>query len=77
MKTTKEWIDTLPADIRERAYKHTEERWLKKFSATLRDCILDAFSWNETPEKHIFWSLVAESKFEEARQLLTKNTTKP
>jgi len=73
MKTTKEWIDELPEDIRERAYKYTEEYWLKKNSTTLSACLSGAFIWDGTPEKHYFWLLVSNGKFDKARELLIKN----
>ena len=77
MKTRKEWIDTLPDDIRERAYKYAEKDILGRLEPGLFPAISGAFVWDETPEEHEFWSLVARSKFDEARVLLTKNTTKP
>lgn len=77
MKTTKEWIDTLPTDIRERAYNYTENDKLENLEPTLYQAILGAFDWSVTAEKDKFWLLVARGKFDEARKSLTKNTTKP
>lgn len=77
MKTRKEWIDTLPEDIRKRAYKYTEKDILEDLLYSLFKAILGAFPWSKTSEGHLFWSLVAKGKFDEARELLTNNTTKP
>ena len=73
MKTRKEWIDTLPWDISERAYKYTEKDILEDLISSLFEAIFDAFLWIKTSEGRKFWSLVAQGKFDEARQLLTKN----
>lgn len=79
MKTIKEWVDTLPTDIREMAYINTKIDVLKNkgLEPSLYKGISGAFIWDLTPEKHMFWSLVAKGQFDEARQLLTDNTTKP
>lgn len=79
MKTRKEWIDTLPEDIRERAYKYTEKDMLGLLKPTLFEAISGAFVWDITSEKHKFWSLVAKGEFDQARQLLINktNTAKP
>ena len=77
MKTRKDWIDTLPEDIRERAYRYAEKDLLGRLKHTLSEAILGAFVWDETPEEHEFWSLVAKGKFDESRELLTKNSAKP
>lgn len=73
MKTTKDWIDTLPEDIRERAYKYTKKDMQGNLESMLSEAILGAFVWAKTSEGHKFWSLVAKSQFDDARQLLTKN----
>ena len=76
MKTTKEWIDTLPQDIRKMAYTHTENDILEILEHSLFEAILGAFVWDEKIEKKNFWHLVAKGQFDEARQLLKTNTEK-
>lgn len=76
MKTTKEWIDTLPQDIRERAYKYTDGLSLTLLQSTLCCAISCLFVWSKTSEGYKFWSLVANGKFDQARQLLKTNTKK-
>jgi hypothetical protein len=79
MKTKKDWIDTLPEDIRERAYNYTEKSRQGNLEYSLFEAILGAFLWDKTSEGHNFWLLVAMGKFDQARQLLINktNTTKP
>lgn len=72
MKTRKEWIDTLPQDIRERAYNHTENYRLETLEPTLYLAILGAFLWDGTDEGNLFWHLVARGEFDQARALLPK-----
>lgn len=72
MKTRKEWIDTLPEDIRERAHKHTYDFSTKLLKSTLFDAIACSFDWDETAEGHRFWHLVSKGKFDQARELLPK-----
>jgi hypothetical protein len=76
MKTIKEWIDTLPQDIKERAYKRIENCKLTLSKDTFYDALLCSFVWDETYERHKFWSLVAKGEFDEARQLLINKTNK-
>lgn len=80
MKTIKEWFATLPDDIRERAYINTPSDHLEYYEecsrSTLYAAIGGAFIWYKTPEGYEFWALVARGKFDEARELLTENTTK-
>jgi hypothetical protein len=72
MKTTKEWIDTLPQDIKEMAYSHTDNFSTKLLKSTLSEAISGAFLWDGTDEGHEFWHLVSEGKFDQARELLPK-----
>jgi hypothetical protein len=76
MKTTKEWIDTLPQDIKERAYNHTENDRLENLEPSLSEAIFGAFVWSEKPEGHKFWYLVSRGEFDQAMAWLN-NTTKP
>ena len=70
MKTTKEWIDELPEDIREMAYIHTENDILEDLEPSLFEAILGAFVWDEKIEKNRFWHLVAKGEFDQARTFL-------
>lgn len=72
MKTRKEWIDTLPEDIRERAYKYIDDLSSTLLHSTLYFAISCSFVWGETAEGHRFWYLVSKGKFDEARALLIK-----
>ena len=72
MKTEKEWIDTLPQDIRERAYNCADNFSTRLLKSTLVEAISCSFVWDETSEGHEFWYLVAKGEFDEARELLHK-----
>lgn len=54
MKTIKEWVMTLPEDIREKALKYEKYDWNDK-SLSLAYAILEAFIWRETEEGTNYW----------------------
>ena len=72
MKTTKEWIDTLPQDIKERAYNCIDNFSSTLLKPTRYQAIACSFIWEETSEGNMFWHLVAKGEFDEARELLPK-----
>lgn len=72
MKTIKEWIDTLPEDIRKRAYKYKKWYWDERKEDTLCVAMMGGFSFTETTETSDFWWLSCQGKFDQARALLPK-----
>jgi hypothetical protein len=54
MKTVKEWIDTLPEDIREKAYKYQDFAWDSECD-TLSKSLISAFEWELTHEGSDYW----------------------
>ena len=67
MKTIKQWIETLPEPYRNLALNNTSQEILndKDYCASLRDALLNAFSWEETDKGANFWSTVSRSVFTE------------
>lgn len=72
MKTTKEWVDTLPEDIRKRAYKYEKWYWNERKDVSLNIALWGAFDFTESFEGATFWFLVSQGKSEEARAFLPK-----
>lgn len=61
MKTIREWLETLPDGIRERAIKNAEDsKWdvLGQCDDSLSQALRGAFIWSDTKENHAFWSEV-------------------
>lgn len=58
MKTIREWLETLPDGIRERAIKnawHEEWNTLGECAYSLSQALGNAFIWDDTEEKDAFW----------------------
>lgn len=72
MKTIKEWIDTLPADIRQRACKYQDWYWNESKKEDLNIAIVAAIDFNKSTEGFNFWFRVGLGQFDEARALLPK-----
>ena len=70
VKTRLEWYQDLPEDIRERAVRNTEERYLRFKKESFRDAIYGGFTWLDSPEGQEFWMHVAQGQYDKARELL-------
>lgn len=73
MKTIKEWIDTLPDDIRKRAYRYKSKTW-EYTEDVLHYAIPTGINWTSADNKEglNFWYLVSQGQFDQARTLLPK-----
>lgn len=61
-KPIREWLNELPYPIRSRAIRNAEDfrkPFLDKPEISLREAVLGAFIWHETPEGHEFWNAVS------------------
>ena len=72
MKTIKEWVDTLPEDIRKRAYKYKQGYWNEAKKEDLNIAIAAAIDFNKSTEGFNFWFRVGLGQFDKARALLPK-----
>ena len=73
MKTIKEWMDDLPADIRKRAYRYKSKTWEYK-EEVLHYAISTGINWRsqDNKEGRDFWYLVSQGEFDKARAALPK-----
>jgi len=73
MKTIKEWVDTLPEDIRKRACRYKSKTWEYK-EDVLHYAISTGINWTSLDNKEgfDFWYLVSQGKYNEARAVLPK-----
>jgi hypothetical protein len=55
MKTTREWYNELPNDIKIKALANTETSVLNSGAPKLSETLLAAFVWNDTPEGMEYW----------------------
>lgn len=84
MKTIKEWLETLPEGIRERALRNYEAEKEPHFIKarrdhyeTLREAMYDgSFIWDDTKEGFKFWERVAKEYFDDALKILAKKKGK-
>lgn len=64
-KTVREWLNELPEPIRSRAIRNAEDYhkpFLDESEISLREAVLGAFLWSETPEGNEFWSAVYDGE---------------
>jgi hypothetical protein len=55
MKTTREWYNELPNDIKIKALANTEWTTIYSGAPKLSEALLTAFVWNDTPEGMEYW----------------------
>jgi hypothetical protein len=55
MKTTREWYNELPNDIKIKALANTEWTTIDSNDASLSQALLTAFVWTDTPEGMEYW----------------------
>lgn len=55
VKTIEEWLCQLPPEIRNKAIANTTITDLKKQVSSLDKAIIDAFTWDITPEGENYW----------------------
>ena len=58
MKTTREWYNELPNDIKIKALANTKWTTIDSSDASLSQALLSAFVWADTPEGMDYWSEV-------------------
>lgn len=58
MKTTREWYNELPNDIKIKALANTKWTTIDSSDASLPQALLGAFVWSDTPEGMDYWSEV-------------------
>lgn len=64
-KTIREWLNELPDPYRSRAIMNAEnyhKPFLDESEINLREAVLGAFVWYETPEGDEFWSRVSDGE---------------
>lgn len=73
MKTIRGWAEALPTKIKDRFYANMRDSEIldEKFSS-FKHSVSSAFTWGATPEKHKYWDLVSNGKFDEAELSLTE-----
>ena len=66
MKTTEKWFNTLPKEIKNKAFGNLRENdWEKeKKYSSLFEALVCAFVWSETLEGQDYWSEVSKGNFE-------------
>jgi len=62
-KSVKEWLEELPEEIRDKAISNTKAALLEEVAVakSLKEAVLGAFIWGETPEGHKYWQEIHES----------------
>ena len=55
MKTTKEWFELMPIEIREKALSYTDEDSLIRLRDNFQDALGCAFIYKHTEEGHAYW----------------------
>jgi hypothetical protein len=58
MKTTREWYNELPNDIKIKALANTKWTTIDSSAASLSEALCTAFVWSDTPEGMDYWSKV-------------------
>ena len=78
--TIREWIDTLPSTVRDRALANTVamekkdgDDILTRLEPSLYHALSGAFYWEHTPEGHNYWSAFANAaKMQSTAPMLAK-----
>jgi len=62
-KSVKAWLEELPEEIKDQAISNTKPALLEEnaIAESLREAVLGAFIWGETPEGHKYWQEIHES----------------
>lgn len=75
-KTIREWLNDLPEPISSRAIKNAEgyhKPFLDESEISLREAVLGAFAWDETPEGDEFWCSVSHGQTPELPDYLNED----
>jgi len=64
MKTTEKWFNTLPKEIKKRAFGNVNANWKLEYKhSSLFEAVVFAFVWSETLEGQDYWSEIAKGNF--------------
>lgn len=55
METIKKQLQKLPLEVREKALKNANPAVLDEPCKTVKQALLKAFMWDDTPEQYAFW----------------------
>jgi hypothetical protein len=61
-KTAREWFNTLPVDVCERAIRNCPEPFLDNIFRECNHAISSCFCWDSTPEGHDYWEKIVYGK---------------
>jgi len=65
MKTTEKWFNTLPKEIKKRAFGNVNANWKLEYKhSSLFEAVVCAFVWQHTLEGQDYWSEVSKGNFE-------------